>query len=103
MRTNIDATRGLLFADAVAGRLAPQVGREAGHALVEHAAAQVRAAGAPLREVLAHDPALARPGAEQVLDAAFDLTPAVEAAAVWTDRALAAADRIRERLSSSER
>jgi 3-carboxy-cis,cis-muconate cycloisomerase len=102
MRTNIDATRGLLFADAVAGRLAPQVGREAGHALVEHAAAQVRATGAPLREVLAHDPALAQPGAEQVLDAAFDLTPSVEAAAVWTDRALAAADRIREHLSSSE-
>ena len=103
MRANIDATRGLLFADAVAGRLAPQVGREAGHALVEHAAEAVRATGAPLREVLAHDPALAQPGAEQVLDAAFDLTPSVEAAAVWTDRALAAADRIRERLSSSER
>jgi hypothetical protein len=55
-----------------------------------------------LRDVLANDPALAQPGAEQILDVAFDLTPSVEAAAVWTDRAVAAADRIRERLSSSE-
>jgi 3-carboxy-cis,cis-muconate cycloisomerase len=101
MRANIDATRGLLFADAVAARLAPQLGREAGHALVEHAAEAVRATGASLREVLANDPALASAGG--VLDAAFDLTPSVEAAAVWTDRALAAADRIRERLSSSDR
>ncbi len=101
MRANIDATRGLLFADAVAARLAPQLGREAGHALVEHAAEAVRATGASLREVLAKDPALASAGG--ALDAAFDLTPSIEAAAVWTDRALAAADRIRERLSSSDR
>jgi 3-carboxy-cis,cis-muconate cycloisomerase len=46
MRTNIDATRGLLFADAVAARLAPELGREAGHTLVEHAAGEVRATGA---------------------------------------------------------
>ena len=42
------------------------------------------------------------PAQTQILDAAFDLTPSVEAAAGWTDRAVAAADRIRERLSSSE-
>ena len=101
MRANLEATRGLLFADAVAGRLAPQLGREAAHALVEHAAEQVRATGASLRAVLANDPALA--GAGGVLDAAFDLTPSVEAAAGWADRALAAADRICERLSSSDR
>ena len=49
MRANIDATRGLLFADAVAARLAPQLGREAGHALVEHAAE----AGARHRRIVA--------------------------------------------------
>jgi 3-carboxy-cis,cis-muconate cycloisomerase len=103
MRANINATRGLLFADAVAARLAPQIGREAGHALVEHAAEQVRTSGAPLREVLANDPALATPGADMILDAAFDLTPSVDAAAGWTSRALATADRMRERLSSPDR
>jgi 3-carboxy-cis,cis-muconate cycloisomerase len=102
MRANLDATRGLLFADAVAARLAPQIGRESAHDLVEHAAAQVRTSGAPLHEVLANDPALAQPGADTLLNAAFDLTPATNAAAAWTDRALAAADRISERLSSSE-
>jgi 3-carboxy-cis,cis-muconate cycloisomerase len=92
-----------VFAGAVAARLAPQIGREAGHALVEHAAEQVRTSGAPLREVLANDPALATPGADMILDAAFDLTPSVDAAAGWTSRALATADRMRERLSSPDR
>jgi 3-carboxy-cis,cis-muconate cycloisomerase len=100
MRANLEATRGLLFADAVAGRLAPQMGREAAHDLVEHAAMQVRATGASLRAVLANDPALAQPGAGQLLDAAFDLTPSTDAAAAWIDRALATVDRICERLSS---
>jgi 3-carboxy-cis,cis-muconate cycloisomerase len=102
MRANLDATCGLLFADAVAARLAPQLGREAAHDRVEHAAGEVRATGASLRQVLANDPALAQPGVEHVLDAAFDLTPSVEAAALWTDRAVAAADHIRERLSSPQ-
>jgi 3-carboxy-cis,cis-muconate cycloisomerase len=102
MRANLDATCGLLFADAVATRLAPQMGREAAHDRVEHAAGEVRATGASLRQVLANDPALAQPGVEHVLDAAFDLTPSVEAAALWTDRAVAVADDIRERLSSPQ-
>ena len=49
MRTNLDLTRGLLFADAVAARLAPSLGREAAHAIVERAAAAVRDTGPPLR------------------------------------------------------
>jgi 3-carboxy-cis,cis-muconate cycloisomerase len=102
MRANLDATCGLLFADAVAARLAPQMGREAAHDVVEHAAGEVRATGASLRQVLANDPALAQPGVGHVVDAAFDLTPSIAAAALWTDRAVAAADHIRERLSSPQ-
>ena len=87
MRANLDATHGLLFADAVAGRLAPALGREAAHTLVEHAAEAVRATGRHLREVLAEDPALASHG--DAIAQAFDLTNAVaSAAAAWTDRAL---------------
>ena len=100
MLVNLDATRGLIFADAVAARLAPRLGREAAHDLVEHAAAQVRDSGAHLRDVLAGDPALAGPEAGALLETAFDLTPSVAAAAAWTDRALLAADRIRARVSS---
>jgi 3-carboxy-cis,cis-muconate cycloisomerase len=100
MRANIDATQGLLFADAVAARLAPSLGRAVAHTLVEHAAEQVRSTGTPLREVLTKDPAFAKSGGDGVLDAAFDLTPSIAAAAAWTDRALATVDLIRERLSS---
>ena len=81
MRANIDATRGLLFADAVAARLAPQLGREAGHALVEHAAEQVRTTGAPLARGAGERSRPRDAGRRQILDAAFDLTPSVAAAA----------------------
>ncbi len=45
MRTNIDITHGLLFADAAAGRLGAKLGRDAAHELVEHAAGEVRRTG----------------------------------------------------------
>ncbi|MCK8782960.1 adenylosuccinate lyase family protein [Roseomonas sp. NAR14] len=91
MLANLDATRGLLFADAVAGRLAKHLGREKAHALVEHAAGAVRDSGRSLREVLAEDPSLADPALRAALDSAFDLGPAVAAAALWADRGVAAA------------
>jgi 3-carboxy-cis,cis-muconate cycloisomerase len=84
MRANLDVTRGLLFADAAAARLAPSLGRAAAHALVEHAAGLVRQTGEHLAAILARDPATA--GVD--LAPAFDLTPAIQAAALWTDRAL---------------
>ena len=94
MRANIDATRGLLFADAVAARLAPLLGRDAAHARVEQAAGEVRRTGDTLAAVLARDPALhdADPSA------AFDLAPAVAAAGPWVDRALAHAAAVRQAL-----
>ena len=85
MRANLDITRGLLFADAAASLLAATLGREAAHLLVEHAAAEVRRSGATLQAVLARDPAAQ--GAD--LTEAFDLAPAVAAAGVWVDRAVA--------------
>ncbi len=84
MRANLDLTHGLLFADTVATRLAPLLGRDAAHGAVEHAADTVRRTGAHLAEVLAGEPGLA--GAGDLSDA-FDLTPAIEAAAAWVDRA----------------
>ena len=87
MRENLEATRGLLFADAAAAALAPVLGsRGAAHHLVERAAGEVRTSRRPLREVLAGMPEAA--GAKD-LDAAFDLEPAVAAAAAATGRALA--------------
>ena len=94
MRANIDQTRGLLFADAAAARLAPLLGREAAHARVEQAAGEVRQTGDSLQAVLARDPALHGAG----LAAAFDLAPAIAAAGPWVDRALAYAAAARQAL-----
>lgn len=88
MRANLDATRGLLFADAAAGRLAARLGREEAHRLVEEAADEVRRSGRSLPEVL-------RGMTGESADDAFDLAPAVAAAALWTDRAVAWAATVR--------
>jgi 3-carboxy-cis,cis-muconate cycloisomerase len=93
MRRNLDATKGLLFADAAAGRLGAKLGREGAHSLVEHAAAEVRRSGVGMREVLAADPAVQAAGVD--LAPAFDLAPAIAAAGPWVDRAVAHAARVR--------
>ena len=89
MLANIGRTNGLIFADAVAGSLAEALGRHAAHTWIERAAEQVRGSDRPLQNVLRDDPAVPAE-ARARLDAAFDLRPAVDAAALWTDRALAA-------------
>nr|WP_294509347.1 adenylosuccinate lyase family protein [uncultured Rhodopila sp.] len=100
MRANIDLTRGLLFADAAAGRLGAKLGREAAHRLVEQAAEDVRLTGATLADVLARNPAVQDAGVDLV--GAFDLASAVTAAARWVDPALQHAAAIRERLEQRE-
>jgi 3-carboxy-cis,cis-muconate cycloisomerase len=94
MRANLDATRGLLFADAAAGRLAASLGREEAHRLVEKAADEVRASGRSLAEVL-------RGMTEVSVEDAFALAPAVRAAALWTDRAIDAARSAQTQLQES--
>jgi 3-carboxy-cis,cis-muconate cycloisomerase len=91
MLANLDATHGLLFADGVAARLGATLGREAAHALVEHAAGEVRRSGEHLRAVLARDPAIS--GVD--LAPAFDLAPAIAAARPWVDRAVEQATSVR--------
>ncbi|MBL8834254.1 MAG: adenylosuccinate lyase family protein, partial [Rhodospirillales bacterium] len=49
MARNIDATRGLVFADAAAVALVPALGRAAAHDAVEAAASKVRETGGTLR------------------------------------------------------
>jgi 3-carboxy-cis,cis-muconate cycloisomerase len=97
MGANIDLTRGLLFADAAAARLGAKLGREAAHHLVEQAAEDVRRTGATLAEVLARNQTVR--DAEIDLTDAFDVAPAVAAAARWVDPALRHAAAVRERLA----
>ncbi|MBV9078688.1 MAG: adenylosuccinate lyase family protein [Methylobacteriaceae bacterium] len=97
MRRNLDATGGLLFADAVAARLSARLGRAAAHETLEAAASRVRETGRPLREVLGDRPELGLDPA--TLDEAFDAAPAVAAAAPWVDRALASVAATRAQLA----
>ena len=55
MRHNLDATHGLILAEAVAAALAPQLGREAAHGLIEEACSRAIGQNKPLRDVLAKD------------------------------------------------
>jgi 3-carboxy-cis,cis-muconate cycloisomerase len=82
MAANLDATRGMIFADAVAAELAPTIGAGAAHRIVTLAADKVRASGDHLRDVLARDHAIAA----AILDRSFDVGLSVDAAAAWVVR-----------------
>jgi 3-carboxy-cis,cis-muconate cycloisomerase len=101
MQANLDTTRGLLFADAVSASLARSLGRQAAHDLIEAAADRVRQTGQSLREVLWENADLS-PGDQQAIDAAFDLGPALAAAARFVDRAAAQAEEVCLLLSHTE-
>jgi 3-carboxy-cis,cis-muconate cycloisomerase len=58
MRTNLDATGGLIMAEAVAFALAERVGKQEAHHLVEAASKQAVAEKTTLRTVLENDPAV---------------------------------------------
>jgi 3-carboxy-cis,cis-muconate cycloisomerase len=86
MRKNLGLTQGLLFSDAAASALAAHYGRGEAHHMVEEAAGSVRNEGKHLRDVLFADPKLGDD--REAIERAFDLAPFIEAAALWTDRAL---------------
>jgi 3-carboxy-cis,cis-muconate cycloisomerase len=58
MRHNLDATHGLIFAEAVTMALGNHIGKSAAHTLVEAASQQARKTGQHLREVLAQNSAV---------------------------------------------
>jgi 3-carboxy-cis,cis-muconate cycloisomerase len=103
MLKNLDATQGLLFADAVAAKLSSKLGGSASHEKLEEAAAKVRDTGRSLREVLADDPAVAGALGPGELDQAFDATSSVRAAGPWVDRALAEVEQVRKALAQTSR
>jgi 3-carboxy-cis,cis-muconate cycloisomerase len=70
----------------VASALAARHGRGEAHHLIEAAAGQVRDEGKHLRDVLLADPNLRDD--KEAIERAFDLAPFIDAAALWTDRAL---------------
>jgi 3-carboxy-cis,cis-muconate cycloisomerase len=90
MRANLDATGGLVFAEAVRMALAPRMGRAEAASAVAAACERARAEGRHLRDVLASEPALAAqlPAAERA--ALFEAGSATLSAGALIDRVLAA-------------
>jgi 3-carboxy-cis,cis-muconate cycloisomerase len=72
MRQNLDATRGLIMAEAVSSALAPKLGRQAAHELVEAACARAVEQGMSLREVLEQDTKLGAHLSAAELDRLFN-------------------------------
>jgi 3-carboxy-cis,cis-muconate cycloisomerase len=92
MRANIDLTGGLIFADSAATALAARLGRAEAHAAVKQAITRAGATGTTFRS------ALADPADSATIAAIFDLTPAVNAGAAITDRAIDEANAVRRAL-----
>ena len=99
MKVNLDATGGLIFADAAAARLAQHLGREAAHALIEEAARRSRAKGLSLLQTLLEDPTVDSLKDNNIATA-FEIAPAVDAAAGWVDLAVADMRRVLAQLSA---
>jgi 3-carboxy-cis,cis-muconate cycloisomerase len=103
MLKNLDATRGLLFADAVATKLSGKLGGAAAHEKLEQAAAKVRDTGRGLSEILSGDDEVTGALGRDELAKAFDAMPSVLAAGPWVDRALAEVEQVRQALARASR
>jgi 3-carboxy-cis,cis-muconate cycloisomerase len=88
MRANLDITRGLVMAEAVVMRLAPQLGRQEAHARVEAASRRVAAEGRALGEVLAEDPAVAAVLDRHAIDEALSPEQYLGCARTFVENAL---------------
>ena len=90
MRQNLDATRGLIFAEAVSMALAAHVGKSAADALLKEAIEKVRAPGEHLHEVLAQNPAVIGHLSAEELDRLFAPENYLGLAGLWVDRVIEA-------------
>jgi 3-carboxy-cis,cis-muconate cycloisomerase len=91
MRVNLDATRGLIYAESVSTALARAIGHAAAHQLVERACRHALETGRHLQEVVSGDAEIAKHLSAAELKSQFDPQQHVRAAARLVDRALAAA------------
>ena len=89
MRRNLDATRGMITAEAVMMALAPALGRQAAHHLVADACRQAAGSGRHLLEVLAASPEVTRELAPERLRELIDPENYTGLAGAFVDRVLA--------------
>jgi 3-carboxy-cis,cis-muconate cycloisomerase len=92
MRRNLDASRGMISAEAVMMALAPQVGRQRAHDLVAAACRKALAQGGHLLDALRADPAVTAHLAPERLQALLDPESYTGLAGAFVDRVLADGD-----------
>jgi 3-carboxy-cis,cis-muconate cycloisomerase len=90
MRTNLDATRGLIYAESVSTALARVIGHAAAHKQVERACRHAFEQNRPLNEVVLGDTDITAHLSSAELSSLFDPRPHVRAAARLVDQALVA-------------
>ena len=88
MRANLEATRGQIYAGAVAMALAPHLGASAARRRVEAACRAALASGRHLREVVAEDAELRAHLSDRDLDRLFDPEHTIGPAEAQVDRVL---------------
>jgi 3-carboxy-cis,cis-muconate cycloisomerase len=89
MRDNLQATHGLVLAEAVSIALARRIGRDAAHALVERNCRSAAEQGAHLRDVLGRDASVIEQLSAQELDRLLDPAHYLGQAQHWVERAVA--------------
>jgi 3-carboxy-cis,cis-muconate cycloisomerase len=90
MRQNIEATRGLVMAEAVTMALVNRIGKHDAHKLVESACRRASAEGVHLRDVLAREPVVTAQLTPEQLDRLFAPETYLGMAERFVQRALAA-------------
>jgi 3-carboxy-cis,cis-muconate cycloisomerase len=89
MLHNLDATQGLVLAEAVSLALAQRLGRESAHHLVEHCCRRAVQQGVHLREILGADPRVSAQLSSEELDRLLDPANYLGQAGQWVARAVA--------------
>ena len=86
MKRNLDATKGLIFAEAISMALAAGLGKADAHKLVEAASKETRSSGKHFREVLGQDKAVMKHLSSEELDRLFAPENYLGAAEEFVDR-----------------
>lgn len=88
MRANLEATNGLIMAEAVQTALGEKLGRSRAHELLEEASRRAASEGRHLRDVVAETPALADELPAKTLETLFDPAAYLGSAVEFIERAL---------------
>lgn len=94
MRQNLDATHGLIFAEAVSTTIADRVGKMQAHELVEAACKKCLERGRHLKEVLRDDPSLQGYFSSSDLDSLFDAKNYLGSSEEFLDRIISQANEL---------